>query len=95
MSRPNAVWRLLNSSCQEMTRLASESIDRDPRPLERIALRLHVLYCASCRRYARQIAQLRNALRGLSERVEDDCLSPGVALPDEVRDRIKKALEEP
>lgn len=95
MSRPHSVWRLFNASCREMTRLASESLDHDLGRTERAALRLHVLYCRGCRRYLRQITLLKNALRGLSARVEDDRLLPGTALPDDVRDRIKRALKGP
>ena len=95
MSRPQSVWGLFNSSCQEMTRIASESLDHDPGRLERIALRLHVLYCKACRRYLRQITLLKNALRGLSTRIEDDQLLPEILLPEDVRERIQKVLKEP
>lgn len=95
MSRPHSVWGLFNSSCQEMTRIASESLDHDPGLLERIALRLHVLYCKACRRYLRQVTLLKNALRGLSARIEDDQLLPEIILPDDVRERIQKVLKEP
>ncbi len=95
MSRPQSVWGLFNSSCQEMTRIASESLDHDPGLLERIALRSHVLYCKACRRYLRQITLLKNALRGLSARIEDDQLLPEIILPDDVRERIQKVLKEP
>ena len=95
MSRPQSVWRLFNSSCQEMTRIASESLDHDPGRLERVALRLHVLYCKACRRYLRQITLLKKALRMLSSRIEEDHLLPDIMLPEDVRERIKKVLKEP
>ena len=94
MSGPQSVWRLFNSSCQEMSRIASQSLDHDPGRLERAALRLHVLYCKACRRYLRQITLLKHALRGLSMRTEDDQLLPEVALPDDARERIKNVLKE-
>jgi hypothetical protein len=50
MSRLKAFWRLLNLPCQGISRLASESLDRDLGHLERFALRSHLLCCTSCRR---------------------------------------------
>ena len=99
MSRVNGVWRLLNLPCEGMARLASESLDRDLEPVERIALGSHSLYCRACRRYGRQLHILRRALQRLASRIdnepEDDLGLPGPGLPDEVRERIKRALEEP
>jgi hypothetical protein len=98
MSRLKAVWHLLNLPCREMTRLASESLDRDLGRAERLALRSHLLYCAACRRYARQIVFLHAALRHFASRVEtDQTLSgpgPGPGLPADVRDRIKRAMDD-
>ncbi|MCA1685854.1 MAG: zf-HC2 domain-containing protein [Planctomycetia bacterium] len=94
MSRLVSVWRIMNLPCREMSRLASESLDRDLSRLERIALRSHSLYCSACRRYARQIVTLRDALRRLASHLETDQALPGPGLPVDVRDRIKRALEE-
>jgi hypothetical protein len=94
MSRLRTVWRLLNLPCREMSRLASESLDRDLGRLERAALRTHLLCCAACRRYLRQIVLVRRALRRLTSRLEDDQALPGPGLPDDVRARIKRALGE-
>jgi hypothetical protein len=94
MSRVLSIWHLLNLPCQGMARLASESQDRDLALRERIALRLHLLYCAACRRYERQLRLLRCAMRRLATRLETDQAIPVPALPDEVRERIKRALRE-
>jgi hypothetical protein len=94
MSRPPSTWRLLNLPCQGMARLASESLDRELILRERMALRLHLLYCAACRRYERQLRLLRFAMRRLATRLETDQPLPGPALPVEVRERIKRALRE-
>jgi hypothetical protein len=94
MSRLKIVWRLLNLPCEGMTRLASESLDRDLGLLEQLALRSHLLYCAACRRYLRQVTLVRIALRQLAMRLETDQDLPGPGLPDDVRERIKRALKE-
>jgi predicted anti-sigma-YlaC factor YlaD len=94
MIRPRELWRLLNLSCDGMSRLASESLDRDLSRPERVALRSHLLYCSACRRYARQIALFREAMRQLLTRFESGEPLPGPALPDHLRERIKHALRE-
>jgi hypothetical protein len=96
MSRLGSAWRLLNLPCEGMARLASESLDRDLGRLERLALRIHRLYCTPCRRYLRQITLLRRALRRLASRLETDGPPPlpGPSMPDDVRERIKRALDE-
>jgi predicted anti-sigma-YlaC factor YlaD len=93
MSRSRGLWHLLNLPCDGMTRLASESLDRDLGRLERLALTSHLLYCVACRRYVRQLRLVRRALARLVVRLETDDPLPGPGLPDEAREKIKQALK--
>jgi len=93
MSRLKDVWHLLNLPCEGMTRLASESLDRDLDWLERVALRSHLLYCAACRRYLRHLKVVRSALERLVIHLETDDLLPGPALPADVREQMKRSLK--
>ncbi len=93
MSRPRSFWNLLNLPCEEMARLASESLDRDLSRLERLALRSHVIYCAACRRYLSQLKHMRVALKQLGARLHTDDPLPGPGLPDDARERIKRSLK--
>ena len=54
-------------SCRETTRLVSQGLDRELAAGERVALRVHFLYCLGCRRANRQMAFLRRAVRALAE----------------------------
>jgi predicted anti-sigma-YlaC factor YlaD len=90
MTGIRALWVLLKLPCEGMTRLASESLDRDLTGLERLALRSHLLYCTACRNFVRQVAVLRLAVR----RIAAGAPLPGPGLPAEARDRIKRALRE-
>ena len=94
MSRLKTFWCLLNLPCDGMSRLASESLDRDLGRMEWVALRSHLLYCAACRRFQRQVKLLRCALRRLAKDAEAEDPSPGTVLPDEISARIKRALKE-
>ena len=86
-------WRLLNLPCEGMSRLASESLDRELGLMERVALRAHLLYCTACRRYRRQLERMRGALRKLAGDLEAGAPSLGPCLPDDARERIKRALK--
>ncbi len=92
MNRLASLWHLLNLSCDGMTRLASESIDRPLTRAERMAMRSHLLYCAACRRYRRQIALIREAMHTLERRLESGVPLPGPGLPDDVRDRLEQTI---
>jgi len=92
MSRPKEIWRLLNLPCDGMTRLASESLDRELTLVERLALRIHMFYCLSCRRCLRQITLLRDAMRHMLRELESGEPFPGSTLPDDASERIKQAL---
>jgi hypothetical protein len=94
MSRLKWLWCLLNLSCEGMSRLASESLDRDLGRLERFALRSHLVYCAACRHFQRQIKLVRSAMRRLTRGAGFGERSPGTGLSHEARERIKRALNE-
>ena len=79
-------------NCKDASHLISE---RQERPLgirERWSLRLHLWLCVNCRRFERQLALMRKALRLLGQRAEADAASAD--LPPEARERIRKALAE-
>ena len=78
-------------SCKEVSRLASERMDRELTLRERMAFDLHVMMCRNCLRYARQIALLKQAtdkLRLRRQRLGSEGLS------DEARERIARRLAE-
>jgi hypothetical protein len=91
MAQLESVWRVLTLRCEEASRLASESLDR-PLPFEeRLAMRLHQMICRSCRRYARQVVELRRISTRLAEQVDPPVLA--IPLPEEARERIKRTLK--
>jgi hypothetical protein len=91
MARYEIVWRILTLRCVEAARLSSESLDRALPGHDRLAWRLHLLVCVSCRRYRREVITLRK----ISTRLREPVDPPGTSLPDEVRERIKRSLKGP
>ena len=49
-------------SCREATRLLSQRQERALTTVEIVKLRLHLVVCVACTRFARQLAFLRTAL---------------------------------
>ena len=54
-------------SCKQATELMSQEQDRPLSLAERIGLKLHVLICAGCNNYRRQMRVLRAAFRRFSD----------------------------
>lgn len=79
-------------TCKDASHLISESQERRLGFRERWSLRMHLWMCVSCSRFERQMALMRQALRMLGKRAEDETDSSG--FPPESRERIRKALAE-
>jgi hypothetical protein len=79
-------------TCKEATRLISEGQERPMSLMERWGLRIHLWMCDNCRKFDRQIAFLRKALRLLGEKLETG--SQGPDLPSEAKERIRQVLRE-
>ena len=54
---------LARLTCQEASRLYSQSLDRKLAFSERVSLRIHLSICDACTRVSRQMQFLRRALR--------------------------------
>lgn len=55
------LWKVLALTCDEATRLVSDGFERELRPMERLALRMHLITCRPCRRMRAQFRLLREA----------------------------------
>lgn len=80
--------------CREISKLVSESMDRDLPLRKRIQVWMHLAMCRMCAGFARQVRAIRNALREDPERLvagEDD---PEAKLSDQARERITAALRD-
>jgi hypothetical protein len=76
-------------NCRQTSQLLSQSQDRPLSLQERLSLRLHLLLCAACQRFARQLRFLRQAIVALDARAAQD---DTIQLSDKARARIKQAL---
>ena len=78
-------------SCKEVSLLLSKACDRKLAWRERLAVRLHLLYCRGCARVERQLQFLRIAARRLAQ---TDMLPDGAKLSATARGRIRAALRQ-
>ncbi len=55
-------------NCKEATELMSQRLDRELSMSQKIGLRLHLMLCAGCRNYGRQMDFLRQVSRKFPQR---------------------------
>lgn len=85
---------LLTMSCEGAASILSGALDGLPARSERLAMRLHLICCPGCRRFARQLKFLRCAMTRLRARAKEEDAPAGLLLPPDVRERIRVALKE-
>lgn len=59
-------------NCQQVTRLLSESQERQLTIQERMALRIHLFWCSGCRNFNQQIHSLRVITRSYKDHKPKD-----------------------
>lgn len=78
-------------SCKESSRLLSQALERKLTGRERLALRIHLLFCDMCKTFARQLQHIQQAVRGWQHTQEADL---SVSLPQTARERITQKITE-
>jgi len=85
----------LSPTCDVITRKISESMDHPISLRDRFRIRSHILFCAFCNRYRRQLLAIRNMLETKRGRLGDaDMVDTPVLSPD-AKERIKHSLRKP
>jgi hypothetical protein len=75
--------------CRDVTRLASEAMDRTLPLSTRIQLQLHYWICQGCAQYGRQLLALRQAMRRSTSETHPP---EDVQLSSAAKARLKEAL---
>lgn len=78
-------------NCRQVTRLVSQSMDTRLAWYQRLGVRIHLLYCVWCRRYAAQLRFLRKAVKSLAA---DSTKAPALQLSGEAKEQMRGRLEE-
>ncbi len=79
-------------TCKQASELISQGLDRELQWSERVGLRLHLMMCRPCSRYARQLNFIQSALRQHPERLDEAeaLLSPPI--PKERQKRLETRI---
>ena len=80
------MYHLFGLTCQDITRLVSESMDRTLPLTQRIKIRMHLGMCKYCARFEKQVRFLRRICQEHAE------LPSETALSAKARDRIRHTL---
>ncbi|MGH7599491.1 MAG: hypothetical protein ACREOI_24310 [bacterium] len=79
-------------TCKEVTRMASEAMERKLPLRQRLDMRLHLLICALCMRYVKQLQFMHDAVQQHAAQIETGAAQPSV-LSDGARERMKQRLK--
>jgi len=80
-------------TCQDMSRLLSDAMDRTLPLHMRVRMRAHLWICALCQRYKQQLTLLRDVLRKNGTTLSDGGGAENPRLSPEAKARIQRALD--
>jgi hypothetical protein len=80
-------------TCKEVTRLASDAMERKLPLRQWLDMKLHFLICAACLRYFKQLQFMREIARQHEAQAGDTASSSNTSLSSEARERMKRRLD--
>lgn len=81
-------------TCEEVTRLKSESMDSELPMRQRLAIRFHILFCQWCRKYGKQLDMIRHAAQKYKTNIENTDHKSHLTLSPDTKDRLKNLLKD-
>ena len=83
-------------NCRQVTRLVSQAMDTKLSWRERLVVRIHLLYCVWCRRYAAHVQFLRRAAAKLAGATSDaGAAKLSEEAKEQIRQKLVQAMKEP
>ena len=79
-------------TCKEVTRMASDAMERKLSLRQHLEMKLHLLICTLCMRYVKQLQFMRDAVQRHAAQIENGTARPSV-LSDDARERMKQRLK--
>lgn len=81
-------------NCRDTTKLLSEAMERELPLRTRVGLRLHLMMCKYCARYAQQLQFIHKAFSEHAERLAESQSCQAPPIPEDRRKRIEMALND-
>ncbi len=79
-------------SCEQVTLLLSDSMEEALPLKSKLRVYVHLLMCKWCRRFKKQVRQIRVLIRKTQAEADSSHPHPQVTLSDGARERMEKAL---
>lgn len=79
-------------TCKEVTRMASDAMERSMPLRRRIEYKLHLMICSWCMRYVQQLGTMREVAHQHGAKMETGAAPPAAQLSGDARERMKQAL---
>ena len=79
-------------NCKEVTRLISDTMDREIPFHRRMGIRIHLLMCRFCARYLKQLRTIRELMHLQMINIENSQSLDD--LPPQARDRIRNVIQD-
>jgi predicted anti-sigma-YlaC factor YlaD len=83
---------LVLPSCDETSRLISQALDESISPLQKLRIRMHLMFCKYCRSFMMQMAFIRSILKHQA-RDRKYAKPSEISLSDHARERIETSLK--
>lgn len=83
---------LVVPTCDETSHLISQALDESISPLQKMRIRMHLMFCKYCRNFIKQMSFIRTILRRQTEDPKYD-KPPETSLSDQARNRIETQLK--
>ena len=80
--------------CRQVAKALAEEDYEKLTPKRKFGLKLHVMLCAMCGKYHRQVMDMQDGVRGFLEHEADEDVASGLHLSNEAKDRMNAALRE-
>lgn len=80
-------------TCQDVSKLISESLDHRLSLWKRLNLWMHLCMCGLCWGFRKTVVRIRKETRLHAEEIERDAVVPEIKLPDDARERLKRLLD--
>lgn len=79
-------------TCKEVTRMASDRMERSLPLRRRIEYKLHLMICSLCMRYVQQLQMMHEIAHQHDAKIEMGAARPSAQLSNEARERMKRAM---
>ncbi len=80
-------------TCKEVTRMASDTMERKFALRQRIEMKLHFMVCAWCLRYFKQLQLMRELAHQHETQTANEPPVPTSSLSPQARERMKRSLQ--